>query len=70
MAVLEHQLAPALQRLALGLDWLNIDFQQNIGKLMERAVTLVQDKLGGHQWLESFSMASLLSRSPEVLHCR
>ena len=67
---MEHRVAPAFQRLALGLEWLNIDFQQNIAHLMKRAVTLIQDNLGEHQWLESFTLASLLSRSPEVLHCR
>ena len=67
MAVVEHQVAPALQRLALGLDWLNIDFERNIRHLVERAVTSIRDNVGG---LESFTMASLVSRSPEVLQCR
>ena len=67
LAVVEHQVAPALQRLALGLDWLNIDFERNIRHLVERAVTSIRDNVGG---LESFTMASLVSRSPEVLQCR
>ena len=70
MAVVEHRVAPALQRLAVGLDWLNIDFERNIRHLMERAVTTIRDNLGGLGELESFSMASLVSRSPEVLQCR
>ena len=61
-----------LQRLALGLDWLNIDFQRNIRHMVERAVSTIQEKLEGLEgpWPWSFSLASLVSRSPEVLQCR
>ena len=72
LAVVEHQLTPALQRLALGLDWLNIDFQRNIRHMVERAVSTIQEKLEGLEgpWPWSFSLASLVSRSPEILQCR
>ena len=69
-AVMEHQIGPALQRLALGLDWLNMDFQRNILHLLDRAVLTIQQKLEGRLGLESFSLARLVSRSPGVLQCR
>ena len=62
-------MAPALQRLALGLDWLNIDFQRNLRQMMELGVKMIQERLEAAQELESFSLSSLVSRSPEVLHC-
>ena len=72
LAVVEHQLVPALQRLALGLDWLNIDFPRNTRHLLDRAVQTIHDCLEGGLGglgLESFRLASLVSRSPEVLQC-
>ena len=70
MAVVEHQIGPALQRLALGLDWLNMDFQRNILQLLDRTVQTIQEKLEGRLGLESFVLGGLVSRSPEVLQCR
>ena len=71
LAVVEHQLAPLLQKVSLSMDWLNIDFQRNSRHLLDKAVNMIdrnlQEELFGFDY---FQMRRIISRTPEVLQCR
>lgn len=71
LAVVDHQLAPLLQKLSLSLDWLNIDFRRNSRHLLDRAVNMIDRNLQEEEGLFGyFQMRRIISRTPEVLQCR